>query len=876
MALDITETLQGIAKAVLPRWMEERLGLSSPDETMTFKVGEGLSPELGQLAEKKITQLAQREFEVIGLPFTTKEWLIPKEGPEKFMKEWVVGEHLLKPYSQKLVEKSRRLRATAVDQERADQIVIKRELENRGSIKYDPNWLDTELNKEQQSALRRYELVENVWSGLETLGILPAARIIKVRKPATKIVKESAEAVLSKLPKAPTPPDQVIKAFDEVKIAVAKAVDFSGDRLLELAKEHKRVNTLVAEIFRQGIVNVDQVSYFKNWSFTTDEAAEFIERFATFGGQDLNRISQWQKRLSEVLPSKVLQQLGKEPAGFVGTLWHKVPSTIINAWRASLVGQLATAMRNASVSLSVFSFRIIEDALIGATKTITGKAPLKRAFAPMIADTMAIFNRLSPAKRMELAQLLEANPLAQHKLYATPINDVVLVDRYAKAVTIFNRTQEFAVRNLVFDAVLRGELGKLGLDISKLSPTEVPVKAILKAVNEALRVTVAAPPKGFFKEMTRLWNQTPTNILAVLTYPFPRYLSNAVRMVYEFSPMGVTKFLNPKVTKALLQGDEEAMRIAARVFVGTNLQMAAIYIRNSEIAGERWYEIKIGNRTTDTRPFGPLLPTYLFIAEAMKDPEKLGVREYTEGLLGMRRLAGTSLFMVSLLEGSESWENLKTSITRISGDFLKGFLNPLKTFKDFVAQFSEEEAIVRYSKSQPLQAFLEQIPGVSQILPEYPSITRSEPLRTEEPALRQLTGVALQREKNFLETEMDRLGIKFFQVWPKTGHPEVNRLIAEKTGYLMEEASKVLESSKKYERMNDSQKELTIRELFSEAKSEAKSFILEEQKEMLAKEFNDEAESIEDPVERKKYLLKLKQKGLLPETIIQEMLKLRE
>ncbi len=83
-------------------------------------------------------------------------------------------------------------------------------------------------------------------------------------------------------------------------------------------------------------------------------------------------------------------------------------------------------------------------------------------------------------------------------------------------------------------------------------------------------------------------------VMISLIASFPRYLSNATRAIYEFGPWGITRFISPSWSSKLLKGDEEALRLMARVFIGTLMFWAAVYLRNNpKYAGEKWYEIKI-------------------------------------------------------------------------------------------------------------------------------------------------------------------------------------------------------------------------------------------------------------------------------------------
>jgi len=869
--MKLKEVFKSIGRAILPRTIEEKIGLTS--KPMVFEIGEGLTEEQKRRAEEWINAYEAPKFLSVGIPFTKKEFLVPSTRPMKLVKDWVVGEHLLKPYSDKIMEKISLLVKEGVEAEKAEKIIIKRELAKNKVLPIEP--VIPELSPYQVRKLQRYEAKELALTGLDVIGLLPMGRIAKTTKKAKKTTKIAKEVIEN-------PPDEVIKIMGRIKTLIKKT-PLSPEDWTKLAEKHQKTNKVVASLFREKIILPEQIPQFKEWGFTADEVADFIEKYATFGGKELNRIAQWNREIEKLLPpaaSKILKTKQKTPAGFVNILLHKIPSNLINLWRASLTGQLSTAMRNAEVSGSLFTSRIFENALIGTTKVITGKAPARKAFRPAIEDVLGIMGQLSKKERVKIAKILEENPLAKFKLYSTPVSDVALTDKASKLITFFNRTQEFAVRNLVFDAVLREELSKKGINLLTAPLSKIPKESILKAVNTALDYTMAAAPKGFFQEMVKMWNKSPTNVLSVLLYPFPRYLSNAVRWVYSYTPLGITRFLNPKTRKLLLKGDQEAMRAMARVFMGTLYFWGAVKLRNSKYAGEKWYQLKIMGRDIDARVFGPLLPTYLFLAEAFSNPKNLGVRDYMEGLLGIRRLAGTTLFLVDWLEGTESVQGLKKAIKRLTQDFIGGFGNAwfVRTFQDIVAHFDKEEGIWRYTKDGPIWARLQaKVPYWSRQLPPYPSITRATPLTSDYPLLRQLTGLSVRKNKTFLEKEMEGLGISYGSVWPRTGFPEIDRLIAEKTGYIMEKFNQLLEENQeKHNKLNDYEKEKKIRSMFSFAKKEAKSFVLKNQAQWIANIFYEDLEELDTAEERQKYMDKLKSKGLLTPEIMNELIKLKK
>ena len=637
---------------------------------------------------------------------------------------------------------------------------------------------------------------------------------------------------------APEPPNQVITAFEQVKESIKKLYDFNPTQLEEAAANSKKTNQMVANMFRKGVLTVDQIPEFKKWGYGEEDAARFVEQFATFGGKDLNRISQWQKALDDVLPEEIIDTIKPQGAAITDFILNKLPTNVINLWRASLVSQMATAARNLAVSGGVlYPARIFEDVLVGVTQAITKKMPPKEAFTPAIEDLFAILNRVRPTKRAALATLLEQNPLIKNKLYATPVMDVAVTNKIAKVVTVFNNTQEYFMRNFFFESILRGKLGQAGQKLENLRPDQVPANLMSDAAEEALRLTFAQNPTNKFgRELVRLSNQMPFALLNAVVYPFPRFLTNAVKTIVDYSPGGLLRFVSPKNAKLLAKGDEQSLRYVARAAVGVNMFLIANYIRNSDHAGEKWYEMKVAGKTVDVRPFGPLLPTYMFLSEAIKGDLKFGPKDWVEGMLGVNRIAGTTLFLTSMLSGQESFEGFQKEIQKFAGTFLAGFATPAITVKDLLGNFMKEERIARYTKENPLLGpTLERIPFARRLLPEAPSVTRAEPFEREAPGFRQLTGITLST-KTPIEQELDKLQMSFFDFVPKTGDKFIDRLLTTQMGSFIEQkASRIKDPD--YQALDDFDKEESLRDLFKQARAAAKEQVLSENKNEIAARF---------------------------------------
>ncbi len=180
-----------------------------------------------------------------------------------------------------------------------------------------------------------------------------------------------------------------------------------------------------------------------------------------------------------------------------------------------------------------------------------------------------------------------------------------LNERYTaleKAGKLAGRTQEdFNLVNIIkegkFNTIFGDKAGKKALD---------------KAIEDALYFTYQKSPSSpAARAVIQGIHSAP--FLTTSLVPFPRFIANAMRFTYEYSPL------------YLLQGgarsfakDSNNYEEVSKALVGTGLLAGAYAFRSSENAGENWYEYKMDNgQTFDMRPFFPAAP-YLFVADMMK------------------------------------------------------------------------------------------------------------------------------------------------------------------------------------------------------------------------------------------------------------------
>lgn len=661
----------------------------------------------------------------------------------------------------------------------------------------------------------------------------------------------------------PTTEKLQVAGTQEVTESVKRLLRREPDDLIA-TDDSKRLFRRIAQALRENRIHVDEIPGLRDAGFDNGTAADLFESAPTFAGQTLNRLSQVAKQIKAVAPrffEEAAQQAKKPP-----TVWQNLaaaPRRIVNIWRASLISQLATAMRNLTVFHQRYAFHVIEDAVNGAFETATGRRPAADAFGPALEDLMAYSRALRKGNRERVLDLIsQVDPLLKEKLWHTPVSDVALGNKYTQLITTFNNAQEYFARTIAVDSVIAGEMRRTGA-------TEPNLKIAKMAVDKALDMTFAASPKSKFgREFVEWMNKYP--ILNVVTYPFPRYLTNSVRAIWEYSPAGAMRLLHPKY-QAILRSDDAraAIEVATKAALGSAMFSIASHLRNSEYAGERWYEVQVGGKTYDVRPFGPLLPVYMFIAQAIKDPSQFELRDYVEGTLGINRMAGTTLFITSVLSGKNP-DAMKKKLKEFAGEFAGGFTVPLRTFQDFVAQFSAEEAKIRDTKMNPLSGPTKaNIPFVSRELPEKHFVTRSGAVSRENPGVRQLTGLS-GRTKNPLEHEIDRLGIGSWQLEPRIGERSIERGIIDLMGPAAEKEMNALINSARYKQMDDDEKKDMLLEAYSRLRRSAKASFIRSNPGDVAAPYKGK---IKDDRSRSKVMSRMKQKGLLRGQVKEEMLR---
>lgn len=696
----------------------------------------------------------------------------------------------------------------------------------------------------------------------------PAPEALATNKPAAAPAPTEATTVEGLTEQRMAAPlyEKVVRAADELLTQGKVTRDpnrLISDQIFELLQTERLQPEAVQEVMAKHNVSADEFANL--WRVTNVRVA--ARQLGMLGAVEakLKKLSGQSLNEGEM---EMLRRGGLDEQARGMAWWRRVS----NVWRGALVTQLATAMRNAETQVGRIGVDVLQH---GMDKMLArmfggGKAtpdPVS-AFAPVVR----MFSR---GNKQMVEDILSRFPKQHDRLffrYSSDVNAGVLgfPEKAVHILNAANRFQEYAVRRSVFAAELDRLLGARGhrLDdiVAKNQVGAIPQDMIEDAVNKALELTFAKDFDPFGQGYDRVAGNVIKAVNNVpgahIGFPFPRFFFNALKFQFEFSPMGVLKLLSQSERARVASGD---FAVISRATIGTAMLLAAYAVRESDYAGERWYEARLPDgRTLDLRPFNPFA-SYFFIADVIKRSRdgtlyQLTSKDITMGLFATQYRAGAGLAVVDAILGGvvgtgDAEKGLRL-VQQVGGEYAGGFFTAVQQVKDVVAQFDESERIVRDRKANPFMGpiyahfpYAEQAMGVPDV--ELP--TREGPLVRQEPLLRQLTGANINQEKNALEKELDRLGFSRKEYFGSTGHPEADRLVAKYMGALVERTVLPFAASVRYEKMPDTMKAFALQKSLREARRVAMNQAIKDNPPLFAK-------------------LWTKSKGLREEMLINEML----
>ena len=392
-----------------------------------------------------------------------------------------------------------------------------------------------------------------------------------------------------------------------------------------------------------------------------------------------------------------------------------------------------------------------------------------------------------------------------------------------------NQTKGLKVDDSAFDLVEIMRQGKFNDTFG----TKDGIKALDRAIEESLYFTYQASPKSHLGQLLiKGANRLP--FITTSLVPFPRFLANAMRFTYEYSPF----FLMDKKVRYELgrtfsgkQGvDDFGIRSyhnTAKGLTGFGLILAG-YAYREQSGGEKWYEGKSEDgQTYDMRPFFPAAP-YLFFGEIFRRfingeelTDKRTARETLAAITGMQvGKAGFGLYAmdkfvddvgtlatdVSSGDSDVALNSISTALAEFTANIASTYTMPLTPFQDTYNTFlaPDDERIIRDNNVQSIGALilhktLARVPGnfaIEKMLHEqfgteynipkaYESPTREGLLRRVTPISRQVYGRLYQGKKSDIERQLDELRITKAEVLRRTGIPAADSMLGFYMGEVM-------------------------------------------------------------------------------------------
>jgi len=267
--------------------------------------------------------------------------------------------------------------------------------------------------------------------------------------------------------------------------------------------------------------------------------------------------------------------------------------------------------------------------------------------------------------------------------------------------------------------------------------------------------------------------------------------------------------------------------------------LGAAWLAQEEFGTEKWYIMRLpGTKTeVDIRPFNPFA-AYLFAADVLKrindgNMYKSPGKEILRGVLSVNVRAGSGAFILEhLFDGLTNLgdpRRFNDFIAGWAGNLAAGLLVPLQQLSDVYGQFNPEARISRETRSEPFLAPIKaKIPGLAeQMEPRY-SPTRAEPVRREEPALRQATGLSVQTPRNDFQRELDRLQFDYREITSPTGLPALDNLINQRMGELIEDQYADQVNTAEYQNLGNFAKILRMKKWLKEIRAKAKAEAIRE------------------------------------------------
>ena len=436
------------------------------------------------------------------------------------------------------------------------------------------------------------------------------------------------------------------------------------------------------------------------------------------------------------------------------------------------------------------------------------KAMLNPYEAKVVRDT---FQAAMPDKATKLfreAADLELSLGANKGLEGTLVNGMAYIGNKAN---ILNTFSDNVFKQAMLTASLKRRLSDNGQDLFEIMKSgkfaAIDDKILKDSIEDSLNFVYQSSfsdKGGFFEKIAsgtiKAHRDMPFVVSAFM--PFPRYIANQFKFIYEHAPLLGMLPVSKKATK---EYKETLVNRSAKQVMGLSMLAMAYGWRQQQGHGTYWNEFKdnTGKVVDGRATYGPFAP-FMLAADILfrhfeADPNEVGtltasVEKYRQdtlqAMLGSTFRTGYGVYaldklMIDLGSGASGGEIWK----KISGEFVANIVNtytiPAAIVKDFYSQFDPESRKIPETRTGAID-FWEIVKtrgfrAAPDFGPDYDPSLRS-PFRTGDltainPLEKQLFGFNKGPKKNIIEKEMAELNLAYYDLYKRHPNELIDRRI---------------------------------------------------------------------------------------------------
>ena len=399
-------------------------------------------------------------------------------------------------------------------------------------------------------------------------------------------------------------------------------------------------------------------------------------------------------------------------------------------------------------------------------------------------------------------------------------------------------------------------------------PSETIADAMEKALDFTYQTGKFQGKEGFFNTFADGFIKFGQSTAGSTVVPFPRYMINQFRFMYEHVPV-LGSFDFGGILNKSDYADRAGKQLTGLTMLGTFFAIRSQF--GDETTGPYEYKDPTSNELFDMKaslgPFAAYAMTadYLYrLFPSIHGNDKVAstlpysVREFYSAITGGQGRAGTQLdvidgiadVMINGFQEGKRGEVLLENVYRFAGGYLNSFTVGAGVLKDLAATVdpdfrkvpdNTDVELLPYMLKQATRSFPQTVDpgadgffGMTGIGPQRDAIsqspTRSGGMRYINPFVKQLTGLTYKPQKTFVEREVFRLGFDYYELAPRNiqlGKPLSNEAKGLMGKYMERQIASYISSNEYKSIPTDKLKKEYLRQQINSFRTKARKLVLD-------------------------------------------------